>query len=282
MSEPPSQRTAKLPPWRERFPGRTWFQAMFYDRSRAMVNLTYTLAFRLKVEGREHIPRTGGVLALANHQSHLDPPLMGAVAGNRGMAAVARDTLMSNPVFKWWIVTYHAIPIRRGAGDTSAIRNILEVLRSGEYVAMFPEGTRTHDGHMQPLERGITLLLRKADCLVVPVGIEGTGLAWPRGKPLPRVWARPLVHVCVGRGIPSSELLAMKPDEALLRIATEIDQLRLKARARLRERTRGRYPPPGIADTPSPCLTGKTDKLTESAAPCSSRDASADPARSAP
>lgn len=189
---------------------------------------------------------------------------------------------MSNPFFKWWITTYHAIPIRRGAGDTSAIRSILEVLKSGEYVAMFPEGTRTHDGQMQPLERGVTLLLRKADCLVVPVGIEGTGLAWPRGKPLPRVWARPLIHVCVGGGIPSGELLAMKPGEALYRIATEIDRLRLLARTSLRERTGGKYPAPGIADEPSRCLSQPSEQLSESAGPCSSKAAPVAPDRSAP
>lgn len=245
------QRSRKLPPWRERFPGRTWAQAMFYDRSRAMVDLAYRLAFSMQIEGRQHIPRTGPVLALANHQSHLDPPLMGAVAGNRGMAAVARESLLENPFFGWWVTSYKSIPIRRGAGDTSAIRKILEVLKSGEYVAMFPEGTRSRDGLMQPLERGVTLLLRKADCLVVPVGIEGTGLAWPRGKPMPRVWARPKVQVCVGEGIPSSELLAMKPDESLRFIAERIDGLRLRARARLRERTGGKYPLPGPADGPS-------------------------------
>ena len=164
------------------------------------------------------------------------------------MAAVARESLMTNPFFRWWITTYHAIPIRRGAGDTSAIRTILGVLESGEYVAMFPEGTRTEDGLMRPLERGVTLLLRKAECLVVPVGIEGTGLAWGRGRALPRFWARPAIHVCVGEPIPSSELKGMEAGAALDRIAREIDALRLRARARLRERTGGRYPPAGVGD----------------------------------
>jgi 1-acyl-sn-glycerol-3-phosphate acyltransferase len=248
---PATRSRRSTPSWRERFPGRTLWEAMLYDRSRALVGLAYRLAFGLRVDGMENIPRTGAVLALANHQSHLDPPLMGVVAGNRGMAAVARESLLNNPFFGWWVRTYKAIPIRRGAGDTAAIRTILDVLKTGEYVAMFPEGTRSADGLMRPLERGVTLLLRKSECLVVPVGIEGTGLAWPRSRALPRLWGSPRIHACVGRGIPSSELLAMRPDEALRFIASEIDGLRLTARQRLRERTRGAYPPPGPADAPS-------------------------------
>jgi len=156
----------------------------------AVYNTTYwsyfwgmTLGWSLRTSGRPNLPMTGPVLLVANHQSHFDPPLVG-ITSRRRICYLARSTLFKNPVFGKLIAMHGAVPIERDVG-TDGLKAVWRLLDDGQAVIMFPEGTRSDDGQMQPFKAGISLLVKKANCKIVPVGIAGCYAAWPRQRTLP-------------------------------------------------------------------------------------------------
>ena len=211
--------------------------------------LAFRVLWRIRWVDRHHIPRTGPVLVVSNHQSHLDPPAVGCGMMFRPTAFVARDSLFKNFAFGWLLRNINALPIKRDASDTAAIRDVLERLESGGAVVMFPEGTRSPDACIHPFKRGMGLLLKKARCPVVPVGIDGFAHTWPRNSKRPHLRSRRLA-VVYGEPFDPEDLLRDGPDAALIRVAQAIDSLRLEARAILWQETNGYFPPSGAADAP--------------------------------
>ena len=135
--------------------------------------------FRLRARGLDRIPAEGGALLLINHQSFLDPLLVGAPL-SRPVSYLARDSLFRIPVIGWLLRRTYVIPINRESAGTGSIRAAVERLQQGFLVGVFPEGTRSHDGRLGPLKPGFVALIRRAQVPVVPVGIAGTGAAMPR------------------------------------------------------------------------------------------------------
>lgn len=142
-----------------------------------------TMGWSLRVSGRHNVPKTGPVLLVANHESHFDPPLVG-ICSPRQLRYLARSTLFKLKPFAWTIRTLGAVPIDREVG-TDGLKTVLRLLEEGCPVLMFPEGTRTETGTMQPFKPGISLLAKRAKCTVVPVGVAGCYNAWPRQHKLP-------------------------------------------------------------------------------------------------
>ena len=142
------------------------------------------LAFRFRSTGREHVPPTGPVLLVSNHQSYLDPVLVG-VACPRQVRALARHSLFFWPL-SWLIRSIGAVPIDRDRGGLGGIKTALKILDAGEALLVFPEGTRTKDGRLQPLLPGFCALARRSGATVVPVAIHGAFAAMPRGSLFPR------------------------------------------------------------------------------------------------
>lgn len=141
---------------------------------------------RLRVEGRSNLPRTGGAVLAANHQSFLDIPLIGGCAVPRHVAFVARDSLAD---WRWLAFVMRqsgAVLVRRGTSDRRALRQMADHLVAGDLVAIYPEGTRTRDGSLQEFKGGALLAARLAKVPIVPVGIRGAFEAWPRGVLVPR------------------------------------------------------------------------------------------------
>ncbi len=146
--------------------------------------LTSKLFFRLRVEGLEHLPE-GGCLLAANHQSFLDIPFLGGTVP-RHVAFVARDTLAHTRWLAYVMRECGAVLVKRGARDRRALRAIVAQLEAGDCVAIFPEGTRTPDGRVHGFQAGALHAARRAGVPVVPVGIRGSFEAWPRQQRLPR------------------------------------------------------------------------------------------------
>lgn len=228
-------------------PGSTLPRLLLYEFGRWVLGLAAVLIYRLRTFGWRHVPASGPLLIVANHQSFLDPPLVGLAIHNRQLDYVARIGLFQNRALAALIRVLNAIPIREDASDTAAIRAVLARLQAGAAVLMFPEGTRTPDGTMQPFKRGVALLVRRAGCPVLPVAIEGAYDTWPRTRRRPRLLGCRLA-VAVGRPIPAHELLAEGETAAVARLAREIDQMRRELRRHLRRATRGRFPSPGPGD----------------------------------
>ncbi len=133
---------------------------------------------RYRVRGRDHLPESGALI-LANHQSFLDPLLIG-VHLQRPVSYLARDTLFKIPVIGWILKSTYVMSIRREAAGTESLRKSIARLDHGFYVGMFPEGTRTQDGLIGELKPGFVALTRRSQVPIVPVGIAGAFDAMPK------------------------------------------------------------------------------------------------------
>lgn len=156
-----------------------------------------TLGWSFRAAGREHLPKSGPVLLVANHQSLLDPLLAGLCA-NRPLTYLARHGLFANKYFGALIRYYGARPIVQDAGK-GGLTAVLDALQRNEAVLVFPEGERTLHGKMNDLKPGVSLIVKRADCPVVPVGIAGAYQAWPRTAKVPSF--NPLALPDLGRGV---------------------------------------------------------------------------------
>lgn len=144
-----------------------WFVSLFY--------------FRFRSYGSENVPGTGGCILTPNHVSFLDPPMVGIGMRHRVVHFMARDNLFDVPVLGWWYRKIGTIAIDRTKGDLAALRTALNGLKRGEVVCLFPEGTRSLDGELQQPKGGVGFLIAKAGVPVVPVYVDGTYRAWPKG-----------------------------------------------------------------------------------------------------
>lgn len=228
-------------------PGSSIPHIVFYGFCRRAARLVLLVSYRVVCRGSAQVPRTGPVLIVANHQSFLDPPLVSSFITNRQIDFIARAGLFRSRLFAWLIGSLNSVPIAEDGGDTAAMKEALRRLAMGRAVLIFPEGSRSPDGAMRPFKRGVSVLVKRAGCPVLPVAVEGVHEAWPRGSGRPLVLGRRLA-VRYGRPIPHEEIMADGPDAALRRLEREIDRMRLGLRAELRERTGGRYPPAGAGD----------------------------------
>ena len=132
-----------------------------------------------RAEGVEHIPPTGGGLLLANHQSFLDPLLIGLPL-RRPISYVARDSLFRIPLVGWILRRTYVMSINRDAASPAMLRDAIRRIEHGFLVGVFPEGTRTRDGEIGPFKPGIISLIRRAHSTIYPVGIAGADRALPR------------------------------------------------------------------------------------------------------
>jgi 1-acyl-sn-glycerol-3-phosphate acyltransferase len=155
--------------------------------------------WRIRVFNRHHEPASGGTLYISNHQSFLDPMLVG-FALQRPMNYMARDTLFDVPGLRWWIRSVNAFPVKRGKADTGAIKEAMRRLKAGKAVTVYAEGTRTRDGSVGKFMPGVAMLAQRAADWIVPVCIEGAYDAWPRTQPAPSLGA----HIVVDYAPPIS------------------------------------------------------------------------------
>ncbi len=218
---------------RAKHPGSPLTRILFYEFGRVIVLLVVLLVYRFRWFGNRNVPASGPVLIVANHQSHLDPPLIGAPIFQRHLDYLARSGLYESRTLSWIMTALNATPIKEDRGDTRAIKDVLARLEAGRAVVIFPEGTRSEDGGVAEFKRGVALLVKRAECPVVPVAIEGAFDTWPRTRRFPRLWGR-RIAIAYGRPIPHDELMGLGPDDALERLRREIDRMRLDLRTRLR------------------------------------------------
>jgi 1-acyl-sn-glycerol-3-phosphate acyltransferase len=157
---------------------RLWYDAAYWSSFTA-----FTFGFSFRRAGWANMPRTGPVLVVANHQSVIDPLVVG-LGCRRYLSFLARSTLFKVPGFGRLIHSLGAVPIDRSMGK-DGIQNVLDALGAGRAVLMFPEGERTHTGAVQPLKPGVSLLIKRLTCPIVPVGVAGCFEAWSRFRRLP-------------------------------------------------------------------------------------------------
>ena len=233
--------------YRSRMPKRSPLQVIFWwIVVRWFVFFVFRLLYRLRSLDRRRIPRTGAVIFVSNHQSHLDPLLMGVHCGP--FAPLARTTLFEIPFWGRALWSLGGIPLDRDKGDIGAMRTAIDVLKAGGRILIFPEGTRSRDGSIGEFRPGMLVLVRRANATVVPVAIEGAHDAWPAGYGRPKLKGR--IAMATGEPITAEALLGDGREAGLDKLRRRIEVLRLELRAQMQARSRGRYPAPGPADEP--------------------------------
>lgn len=149
-----------------------------------MAQVLFTVWFRYRALGLENLPESGALL-LINHQSFLDPLLVG-LALRRPVSYLARENLFRVPLVGWLLKRTYVMPISRESAGTESLRESLRRMEHGFLVGIFPEGTRTVDGGLAALKPGFVALVRRVNVPVIPVGVAGAYEAFPRGAWFPR------------------------------------------------------------------------------------------------
>jgi 1-acyl-sn-glycerol-3-phosphate acyltransferase len=183
----------------------------FYRPGTATCGFLARLLFRARIEGIEHIPRSGPFILVSNHCSNLDPPILGWAIGyqvDRVVHFMSKVEMRSWPVIGWLASKSGVIFVRRGEADRAAQRLAFGALADGRPIALFPEGTRSRDGHLKAGKSGAAYLAMRSGAPLLPVGIAGTHRIFPgRSR-----WPHP-TRVVIRIGEPFS--LAHVPDARL-------------------------------------------------------------------
>lgn len=175
--------------------------------------------FGMRVVGEKHLITEGPVLVASNHQSYLDPPLIGNLYKDE-MVYLARKTLF-NRVTRWVYKNWNAIPVDQDRPDMASLKTIIRKLREGHRVLVFPEGSRTLDGNLGEAAPGIGLIAVKSGVPIQPVRIYGAREALPRGSGRIR-FARITVSVGPAIRLTPEEIKNAKSKEDYERIASRI------------------------------------------------------------
>lgn len=156
------------------------------------------LVFFVRVEGRENVPVGRACVLMGNHQCVLDPFMLALCTPDREIHFMGKKELFKGRFLTWFFTALHGFPVDRGNIDMAAIRTAMGVLKDGDTLGIFPEGTRSKTGHMLPLLGGASMLALRAKCDVVPVYIDG------RYRPFRRMTVR------VGKPLEADDLFAQR------------------------------------------------------------------------
>jgi 1-acyl-sn-glycerol-3-phosphate acyltransferase len=189
---------------------------LHYRVGRSLINLALKVLRGLERQGKENIPKKGGILIASNHIDVYDPPIIGC-ASPRELYYLAKSELFKNPIFGWILKKYNSIPISRGSFDRKGLIKALEILREGKALLIFPEGTRSKDGNLQELKFGVAKLALEAEVPIVPAYLDYSD-NW-----LKAFFQRRKVKIKFGSPIDRENLSRIpKNKEGYLRITREI------------------------------------------------------------
>jgi 1-acyl-sn-glycerol-3-phosphate acyltransferase len=152
-----------------------WYFTVYH-----LTRLVARLFFRFRVIHPERVIQEGPVILAMNHESYLDPPLAG-IACRRAIFFLARKTLLDISLLGWLLPRLNVIPVDQEGGDRSALKAVIRILRANHCVLLFPEGSRTLDGKLQPALPGLGFVIAKTLAPIVPMRIFGAHRALPRG-----------------------------------------------------------------------------------------------------
>lgn len=204
----------------------TWF----FRPGAAIAGLLLQLVGGARVEGSQNVPRAGAYIMVSNHNSLADPPILGWTVGfklGRVVYFMAKDEMRRWPIIGWLADRAGVFFVRRGEGDRAAQRLALQLLADGKPIAVFPEGTRSRDGHLTPMRGGATLLAMRSGALLVPVGISGSHRIFPGRTRFPH---RANVSVRIGTPfhlphVPTGRLDRQALADGTERIMAEVEAL---------------------------------------------------------
>ncbi|CAG9623515.1 lysophospholipid acyltransferase family protein [Sutcliffiella rhizosphaerae] len=160
----------------------------FYSFAKFVVSVVLKPLYRIQIEGTENIPKEGAVLLCANHIDNLDPPIVG-ITSPRTVHFMAKEEVFRVPVLKTILPKVHAFPVKRGMSDREALRNALKVLKQGNVLGLFPEGTRSKTGELGKGLAGAGFFALRSESFVVPCAIIGP---YKLFKPIRVIYGKPI------------------------------------------------------------------------------------------
>jgi 1-acyl-sn-glycerol-3-phosphate acyltransferase len=167
---------------------------ILYRIIRALIAGFCRIFWRMSVEGDEHLPAEGSFVLAPVHRSNVDFAIASALTRRR-MRFMGKDSLFKSKPFAAFISALGAYPVHRGAADREALRVTMDLVKGGEPVVIFPEGTRQSGPEVQKLFEGAAYIATRTGVPIVPVGIGGSEQAMPRGSK----FVKPVkIHVVVG------------------------------------------------------------------------------------
>lgn len=194
----------------------TWQMRWWYALWQFLVQVVMIFFFRLRTFHVEYTDVRGGAMIVANHQSFLDPPAIGARIKGK-INYLARKGLFKFKPFGKLIASFDAIPLDQDGIGFEGIKETFKRMKNGERVLIFPEGARTEDpnGEMMPFKKGVMSLAVRAKVPIIPAAIAGAFEAWPRHQKLPNIFPdqKNIVRVIFGEPIPYEKAAAMSEDE---------------------------------------------------------------------
>lgn len=214
-------------------PPRPLFQRLFYNFWQLVFRMLVMVAYRVRCFGLDNYPREGGVLICSNHQSNLDPIIIGCLTPRR-INYLGKKSLFRFPPLGWALHLVDTIPIDRESTGVSGMKETLRRLKRDESVLLFPEGQRTFDGEMTPLMSGFVALAKRVHSPLLPVAIEGPFDAWPRTRRFPRLGRAVVV---IGKPIPPAEFEGLSDAEIVALVDNRIKDCFSTARRHYRRAT---------------------------------------------
>ena len=196
---------------------------------RWMFRIQLTLCYRIRVHGLDNFPEPGSTLVCSNHQSFLDPVVLG-VTSLRPLNYLARKTLFKLLPVRLFLELNDAIPIDLDSMGMAGIKESLKRLKRGEMLVVFPEGTRSDNGELLPFKPGFDLLARRSKSRMLPVALDGCYQAFPRDKMLPRLGE---IQVVFGQPIEFNEYKDWTPEETAAMLQIRIAECLADARRRI-------------------------------------------------
>ena len=196
---------------------------------------TFLMGGLFVVEGRENVPRTGALIVCPNHFGTLDPPMVPAFLPRPDSWSMAKSEYFRKRWQRWLFTAYQAFPVVRHTADRNALRRSFDVLKRGEVLVVYPEGTRVAAGVLSVPEPGAGFIAQKCGCAVLPVAVTGTPNVMPKGTIWPR---RARVNVRFGKPF---LVLAKRTDGERISHEEAADAIMLAIAELLPADKRGRY-----------------------------------------
>lgn len=180
----------------------------FYTFARGLVKIYYRFMFRMDIQGEEHIPTEGGVVLCCNHMSNLDPTTMAAFV-KRPVRYIAKKELFEKRWSAKLLSSLGAFPVDRQTTDMKALKTAIKLLKNGEALGIFAEGTRVKEGEAKAAKAGVALFALKGEAPIVPICISS------------KYKFRSIVHIRYGKPIYLDEYKGQKVTTEMMEEITE-------------------------------------------------------------
>lgn len=180
----------------------------FYTFARGLVKIYYKFAFRMDIQGEENIPKEGGVVLCCNHMSNLDPTTMAGFV-KRPVRYIAKKELFEKRWSAKLLSALGAFPVDRQTTDMKALKTAIKLLKNGEALGIFAEGTRVKEGEAKAAKAGVALFALKGEAPIVPICISS------------KYKFRSIVHIRYGEPIYLDEYKGQKVTTEMMEEITE-------------------------------------------------------------